>query len=134
MIGLHGGGGSMQQDLLDRMHGLGVTALEFLQGRVALLQWELAQERARLGAMLSRALLAGFFLLLSIQLLVILLVALTWETQWRIHVIGGLLGLAFVVTGSLAWGFRSKQKEESALFANTLHELAKDRQALETLK
>lgn len=133
MIGQHGNG-SMQQDLFDRLHGLGATALEFLQGRVALLQWELAQEKSRLSAMLTRALLCGFFLLLSVQLLVILLVALTWETPWRMHVIVGLLGLAVIVTGGLAWGFRAKQQEDSPLFSNTLHELAKDRQGLESLK
>jgi uncharacterized membrane protein YqjE len=134
MIGVPQAEGGLHQELTQRLQQFGSTALEFLQGRIALLQWELAQERARLGTMISRALLAGFFLLLSVQLLAMLLVALTWDTPWRVPVIAGLLGGAFVVTAALAWGYRAKRQQDLPLFSNTLHELAKDRQSLENLR
>lgn len=126
--------GGIQADLAGRLHHLATSVVELLYGRVALLQWELAQERARLGSLLGRALLAASFLLLSVQLLAILLVALAWGTPWRLHVIVGLLGAAVLATAALAWRYRLKRLEDSPLLSGTLHELAKDRQALGTLK
>lgn len=129
------GARSAQAELGGRLHQIAASALQLLQGHVALLQWELVQERARLGSLLRRGLAACFGLLLSAQLLAVLLVALAWGTPWRLQVIGGLLALTLLATLGLLRAFRRKRAEENAqLFAATLHELAKDREALENFR
>lgn len=126
--------GGLHTDIGGRMHQMAATALEFLYGRVSLLQWELAQERTRLMVLLRQTLLAALFILLSAQLLAVLLVAVAWNTPWRLHVIGALLAITVAGSIRLVLSLRAKGREEPQLFASTLHELAKDREALETLK
>lgn len=127
--------GGVHADVGGRLHHLAASALQLLQGHVALLQWELLQESARLGSRLRRGLTVCLGILLSAQLLLVLLVALAWDTPWRLHVVGGLLALTVLATLLLIRSYRRQRVEDdSQLFAATLHELAKDREALENFR
>ncbi|SEP74617.1 Putative Holin-X, holin superfamily III [Solimonas aquatica] len=85
-----------------RMQRLLRTALDYARVRAELLEVEFNAERERLGSMLYRALLLSLAVLTTLQLGAALLIALSWNTRWRLPVLLGLL-LSAVVASLLAW-------------------------------
>lgn len=78
------------------------SARRYLRLRIELLELELNDERARLGALLTRSLLFALTAMLALQLLAVLLIAISWETSWRWHVMTALTALAMLVS-ALSW-------------------------------
>lgn len=78
------------------------SALRYLRLRIEWLELELGDERARLGALLTRSLLFALTAFLGIELLVLLLIALSWDTPWRLPAIAGVTTLAALAC-ALSW-------------------------------
>lgn len=90
------------------------SAADYARVRMELLELELNAERERLGAVLRRGLVLALTLLSTLQLSAALLVALSWDTPWRLPILLGLV--LFAIAGSLlAWrAFRQLQRAQPA--------------------
>jgi uncharacterized membrane protein YqjE len=105
-------------------------AVELARVRLGLLVVELEFERDRLTRLLVAALLAFFCLGFGVLALAIFFTVLLWDTQrlLPLAVLSALLlaaGIAAVVVALRAWASGSQ------LFAHSLGELARDREALQ---
>lgn len=107
-----------------RSAGSAVLAQGSLHGKLLAVEW--AQEKQRLLAMLL-VILLGFACLLVIMLLGAgLVIALSWETSYRIHAL--LAMIAFYALGlALSWRrLRRLSAQGDEVFAGTRAELAAD--------
>lgn len=114
-----------------RLRRLAGNLLGYAQNRLELLGVELAQERARVGSVLTCGLLMMLFGMLTLQFGALLLVALSWDSAWRVPVIATLSALALAATVVSAWAWARKRQSASALFVSSSAEIGKDRRALE---
>jgi len=115
--------------LMGSIKQLGSSLLLILSTRLALLANELQEERLRLMQMLSYALLGLFCLAMAVLLLTVFVVVFFWDNH-RLLVLGFLCTLFFFGAGLMVGLLTMKVREGSRLFAASLAELAKDRQAL----
>lgn len=95
-----------------------------VQCRAALAACELATERLRLGQSLQRGAIVALLLFLGAQVLILLAVALVWDTPQRLPVLIGLV-LALVIAAGVAIA-RYRAVAHSTLFDATLGEIARD--------
>lgn len=102
--------------------------MNVLHGRIELIRFEIHEERARLGKILGRGLLAALAIFLSVQLIVALAIALAWDTPWRLPVIVGLVVACLVVTFTAVRSYRAI--DDSKLFVDTARSLAEDQQQI----
>lgn len=116
--------------LFDSIKNLAASLVAHLHTRLALFSTELAEEKARLIAILSGALLMVFFLFMALILIATFVVALAWDSPYRLYIVGGL-ALAFLIVSVIAGGYvYSRLKSGPRPFAMSLAELYKDKQAL----
>ena len=113
----------------DTLKRLLALSIDSAQGRFELVQCELGDERARLGQLLTRGLFAGFMIFLTVQLLAVLVVALAWDTNWRIPVVVGLVTTSMVVTILMIRSYQATPG--STLFDASVEEIAKDVRTIE---
>ena len=105
------------------------SLIAILSTRLELLANELQEERLRLTQMLLLALIALFCLGTGLMLLNAFIVVLFWDDHRLLAL--GLLSLVYLVAGAaIAMVARAKAQAGSKLFAASLAELDKDRQAL----
>jgi uncharacterized membrane protein YqjE len=105
------------------------TLVSILQTRLDLLATEVEEEKLRLGAVLLYAVAAFFFIGFGLLLLAVLITVLLWDS-YRILALAVFSG-AFLAIGILAAAaMRRRARAGSRLFAASLAELARDRQAL----
>ena len=105
------------------------SLIAILSTRLELLANELKEERLRLTQMLLLALIALFCLGTGLMLLNAFIVVLLWDDHRLLAL--GLLSLVYLVAGAaVAMVVRVKAQAGSKLFASSLAELDKDRQAL----
>lgn len=105
------------------------SLIAILSTRLELLANELQEERLRLTQMLLLALIALFCLGTGLMLLNAFIVVLFWDDHRLLAL--GLLSLVYLVAGAaVAMVVRVKAQAGSKLFAASLAELDKDRQAL----
>lgn len=117
------------EGLLASLKTLTLTLVGVLQTRIELLSADVAEERARLTAILVSALVALFCLGVGVVLLAILIVVLFWESH-RIAVLG-LLTALFLATGAVLWSVAMhKLRNKPRLFEASINELARDRDQL----
>jgi uncharacterized membrane protein YqjE len=115
--------------LLHSLRNLGDTLVGLVQARLEIVSGEFEEQRLRFEQLLLLAVAAGFCLAVAALLAVAFIVALLWDT-FRIAAIGGLcivflgIGAAFVAV------LVARAKSRPRLFATTIGELAKDREAL----
>ncbi len=116
--------------LADRLHGLLDTGLHTVQTRIELLVVELQEERLRLTSLLFNTLLAAVLLGFGIVFVALFLTALYWE-EHRVLVLG--IGSLVLILGGLLAAFKAMReiRRGSRLFAASLAELARDRNALQ---
>lgn len=95
-----------------------------VQCRAALAACELATERERLGRVFVRGLIAALLLFIGVQVLILLAVALVWDTPQRVPVLLGIV-LTMVVAAGVAV-FRYRAVDRSTLFEASLGEIAQD--------
>ena len=115
--------------ILQSLRNLAATLIALLQTRAELLVTELEEERMRLLQLLFWIAGAIFFLAVGILLLVILLVAVFWESH-RLIAIVVLAGIFLAAGAGMCMMVRKLMRERPRLFASSLDELAKDRDQL----
>lgn len=98
-------------------------AVLYLRVRLELLELDLGAERQRLGGMLLAAALLALTALMTVQLAVLLLVAASWDTAWRLEVIGGLLLLALLAAAAAAGWLWRLRGEPARPISSALHDL-----------
>lgn len=117
------------EGLLASLKTLVLTLIGVLQTRLELLSADVAEERARLTAILVSAMVALFCLGVGVVLLAILIVVLFWESH-RIMTLG-LLTVLFLAAGAGLWAVAMhKLRNKPRLFQASIGELAKDRDQL----
>ena len=105
------------------------TLIAILSTRLELLANELQEERLRLTQMLLFALIALFLLGTGLILLNAFIVVLFWDSH-RLLALGLLCAVYLVAGAAVAISLRTKAEAGSKLFAASLAEFEKDRQAL----
>jgi uncharacterized membrane protein YqjE len=115
--------------LLHSLRNLGDTLIALLQARLEIVSGEFEEQRLLLQQLLLLAVAAGFCLAVASLLAVAFIVVLLWDT-YRIAAIGGLF-IVFLATGiGLVAVLVAKANSRPRLFATTMGELEKDREAL----
>lgn len=114
--------------LSDTLRRLLSQSMNLMQGRFELFKLEIHDERLRLGQVLSRGLLAALSIFLSVQLVAMLLVALVWDTSWRIPVVVGLAVSFMVIALRAVKAYRAVAA--STLFEASAQALAVDQQEI----
>lgn len=123
------GPGEAGAGIVQSVRNLAATLLAVFHTRLELLVTEIEEERVRLLQLLLWAAAALFCLGIAVMLLVLLLIALFWDTH-RIAVIAALAA-AFGAGGiAIALGARGLVQRRSRLFSATLDELARDKDQL----
>ena len=103
-----------------------------LHVRLALLSTEFAEEKLRLTTLLYSALTALFLFFTTLILALLFVIAVYWDTPYRLHAIGGLT-LLFLTGAGIAWSrVRAQLRSKPQLFEASLAELYKDRQQLDS--
>lgn len=116
--------------LFDSVKNLVASLVSHLHTRLALFSTELAEEKIRLIAIVLGTLIMVFFLFMALILVATFIVAATWDTSYRLHIVGGL-AIAFLLISAIAGGYvRARLKAGPRPFAMSLAELYKDKQAL----
>lgn len=123
--------GAPRAGLLASLRGLLDTGLEIVQTRLALLATELEEEKSRLLALVVYGALALVFLAAGLVFLAIFFTVLLWDNN-RLLVLG-IISALFIGGGLAAIVAAIRlARSPSQLFAASLAELAKDREAART--
>ena len=115
--------------ILQSLRNLAATLVALLRTRFELLATEIEEERVRLLQLLFWAALALFFFALGIVLLVILYVAVFWDS-YRITAIVTLAGVFLAAGAGAAIAARNLIRARPRLFSASLDELARDKDQL----
>lgn len=115
--------------LADSLHGLLDTGLHTVQTRIELLTVELQEEKLRLTSLLFNTLLAAVLLGFSLVFVAVFLTVLFWEEHRLLAL--GLASALFICGGLLTATNAAREiRRGSRLFAATLAEIARDREAI----
>lgn len=114
---------------MQSLRNLAATLVALLRTRFELLATEIEEERVRLLQLLFWTALALFFFALGIVLLVILYVAVFWDS-YRITAIVALAGVFFAAGAGAAMAVRKRMQARPMLFSASLGELARDKDQL----
>jgi len=101
-----------------------------LKTRIEIISTELEEAKIHLEQMVLLAVAALYCLSFGLLLLTLFVVTWFWETQYRMHVLGGfaLLYLGAGIASALI--LRNKVKNKPKLFGSTVAELSKDHEQL----
>lgn len=117
------------EGLLASLKTLALTLVDVVQTRLELLSTDVAEERARLTAILISALAALFCLGVGVILLAIFISVMFWESH-RLLTLGLLTGV-FFASGIALWATAvHKLRSKPRLFDASINELVKDRDQL----
>lgn len=115
--------------IVQSLRNLAATLVALLRTRFELLATEIEEERIRLLQLLLWAAVALFFFAVGIVLLVILFVAVFWDS-YRITAIVTLAGIFLAAGVGAAMCVRNLIKARPRLFSASLEELARDKDQL----
>ncbi|OYD55236.1 hypothetical protein CGK74_03290 [Thauera propionica] len=115
--------------LADSLHGIVDAGLQTVQTRLELLALELQEEKLRLSGLAINIVLCGLLLGFGLVFLMVFLTVLFWE-EHRLIALG--ISTAVCLGGGLLAASNAARefKRGSRLFAASLAELARDRDAL----
>lgn len=115
---------------MQSLRSLAATLVALLRTRFELFATEIEEERIRLLQLLFWAAATLFFLGVGVLLLVILLVAVFWDSSYRVAVIVALAVMFLAAGAGMAAGVRSRMYARPRVFSASLEELAKDKDQL----
>ena len=121
-----GASGERSSSLSDTFNAVVTAISSAVHTRLELFVAELEEERDRLTQLLILTAAAVFCLMFGALLATLLVVALFWETDYRLYVLGGLALIYLIAGGVMVAITRKKTLNRPKLFAATLGELAKD--------
>lgn len=111
------------------VRGLAATLLELLQVRLELLSVEAQEEVLRVAGLLAYGAIAITCLSLGLGFLAMLITVALWDGQRLLAL--AVFATLFLVLGLLAlWQARARVRAGSRLFAASIDELQRDREAL----
>lgn len=117
------------EGLLASLKSLTLTLVDVVQTRLELLSTDVAEERARLTAILISAMVALFCIGVGVVLLAMFIVVMFWESHRLLAL--GLLTAIFLASGVGLWSIAMhKLRSKPRLFDASISELAKDRDQL----
>ena len=116
--------------VLDSLRKLAGSLVGALQTRLELVATDFEEEKAWVARITVLAALAGFCLALAINLAVLFLVVVFWDTN-RLLAIGVIAGVFAAAALALVLALRSAVTKRPRLLSATLAELRKDRKGLE---
>jgi uncharacterized membrane protein YqjE len=112
--------------LLQSLRGYLATWVDLFRTRLDLFSTELQEEQERLQQLVVLGAAALFCLALGALLVTLFVVAIFWETNYRLAVLGGL-ALLYLAAGTIvALVTRKRSRARAKLFSATLGELTKD--------
>lgn len=120
--------------LVRSVKDIAIGVIDQASDRLALLGLEIAEERERVLALVLAALAAAFFIALTVVFGAFWVVAAYWDTPYRLNAVGALTVGAAVIAIIVVVLFVRKLRSPTALFAHSLAEFERDRQALEQLE
>jgi uncharacterized membrane protein YqjE len=123
------GTGETGTGIVQSLRNLAATLVAVFHTRFELLVTEIEEERVRLLELLLWAAAALFCLAVTVLLLVLLLIALFWDTH-RIAVIATLAAVFLAAGVGIAAGARDRMHARSRLFSASLDEIARDKDQL----
>ena len=118
------------EGFLTHLRMLGMSALEHVAMRVELLSIEVQEEKGRLVRLAFSAALASALLIVSMVLLAILVLAMYWDTPFRVSAALWLVGLFGALTVTAGFYLAAQMRRSTALFATCAGELRRDAAAL----
>lgn len=116
--------------LFGSVKNLAASLVSHLHTRLQLFATEFAEEKLRLTSLLFGAILALFFIFMTLVLAVLFVIAAYWDTPYRLHAVAILAVLFLAGAGIFGSMVRAKLKSRPRLFEASLAELYKDRQQL----
>ena len=116
--------------LFGSLKNLAASLVSHLHTRLELFATELAEEKLRLTSFLFGAILALFFIFMTLVLAVLFVITAYWDTPYRLHAVAFLAVLFLAGAGIFGGMVRAKLKSRPRLFEASLAELYKDRQQL----
>jgi len=115
--------------ILDSVGKLIATFSGIVHTRLELVAVEIEEELSRFSSILLWSLTALFCACCAVVLIVVLLIAVFWDTH-RIELISGLIALFAVTAAGITWWIHQQLQAKPRLLSLTLSELEKDGQAL----
>jgi uncharacterized membrane protein YqjE len=115
--------------ILHSLRRLAETGVALVETRLDLLVTEIEEERVRLLQLFLWVAGALFALVLGVLLLVMLIIALFWDSH-RIAALATLAGLSLAASAAMAAAVRARMRARPRMFSATLAELGKDRESL----
>ncbi len=112
--------------LLQSLKGYLATWVDLFRTRLDLFSTELQEEKERMQQLMVMAAAALFCLAFGTLLVTFFVVAVFWETNDRLAVLGGLALLYLAAGAIVAVLTRRRSRARPKLFSATLGELAKD--------
>lgn len=116
--------------LFGSLKNMAASLVSHLHTRLELFATELAEEKLRLTSLLFGAILALFFIFMTLVLAVLFVIAAYWDTPYRLHAVAFLAVVFLAGAGIFGGMVRAKLKSRPRLFEASLAELYKDRQQL----
>lgn len=110
-----------------------ISLIGHLRSRLELLGLELSQEKGRLVSVVMMGLLGYMMVGVSLLLAILLAVGASWDTAWRLQVLGVMLIGSIVILIVISVLLHRRLQLRSTLFKSSLRELARDEQALERM-
>lgn len=115
---------------LTHIRQLGVSVLGHVAMRVELLSIEVQEEKARLIRLAMSAAVVTALLIVSLVLAAILILAIYWDTPYRISAASALVAVFAVLTTGGAFYIAAQLRRSTTLFATSAAELRRDADAL----
>lgn len=113
-------------EIIKRLRSMAKIALIRLELHGQLMRVEWAEERQRLLQLLAISLLGFIFLICALLFVGVFAIALSWATDYRIHVVGGMLALYSLGFCLCAYRFSILVERSTASFAASREEVAAD--------
>jgi uncharacterized membrane protein YqjE len=116
--------------LLGSVKNLAASLVTHLHTRLQLFATEFAEEKLRQTSLLFGAIVALLFTFMTLVLAVLFVIAVYWDTPYRLHAVA-FLAVLFLAGAVISGGMvRAELKAKPRLFEASLAELYKDRQQL----
>jgi uncharacterized membrane protein YqjE len=116
--------------LFDSLRKLAMTFVAVVETRLEIVASEIDEARVRLARIAVLAAVAGFCVAVAVNLLVLLIVVVFWDTNrlLAIGVLAGVFAAAAIAAALMLWWAMTRRPR---LLSATLAELRKDRSKLE---